>query len=956
MLQQPFPRVLILVAVAVLATPLSAQLVVTPSNTQGWQFTTSSGVGDVPPPAVYLAPGYETPPLGAGSLHLTPGQNGGDNAQARHPGYAGTLLANLTTLSYSNFTEVDGSGDQSPYLILNVDLDGNTGTAGDQTTLHFEPVYQGPTFFPSNPQGPLADDVWQTWDARNGAWWSPSGAVASPPGVGIKSLTTIISENPNAIIINSGVNGGVRIVTGFGAGAWDNFLGAADNFTIGVSGVNTTYDFEPAAATVVTVTTATPDGWTFQVADDDTDTITTGSITIVPGPGTPPMGDGSLQFTLGTEGEDGVQARQIGYDGQFIRDMTDLTYSTYVQQPGSDTQAPYIILDVDLNNDGTRDDFWFFEPAYQTAGFCPSNPQAGVITGAWQTWDAANGCWYSLFGTAGTGPGINVRPLSVLLDAEPDARISTNIPGGSLRIVTGFGDLAWDNFIGNADALTVAFLGNTTTFDFEPIPTIDIADLSLNEGNAGVTNFVFNLTLSEPVSQTVTVAYTVADNSALAADADYTPVSATATFTPGTTTTTITVPVLGDVKFEPNESFFVNLSTPQFATINDGQAIGTILNDDSLPTVSFAADVALPEGNAGTTNFVFTVNLSNPSFQTISVNYTVNPGTATEGVDYADESGTVTFVPGDTSETIEILVLGEMVFEPNETFTVDLSMPANTVIADDQGIGTIQNDDTQPTVSFLANVAQFEGNAGTTNFVFTVNLSNASSLPITVNFTTNPGTATETVDYADNTGVLNFVPGDTSETITVLVTGDLLFEPDETFTVDLPSATNATITDNQALGTIQNDEGTADVSIMKTGPAVTPRDQNVTYTITVTNAGPSTASNVVVTDVLPAGAGFVSATPTQGSCSGTSTVTCNLGSIPDDGTATITLVVTPPQIGSTFTNTATVTNTPELDPTPDNNAGTAFAAIGSSDIPTLSEWALLAMLAALMGLAMVKLR
>jgi hypothetical protein len=71
--------------------------------------------------------------------------------------------------------------------------------------------------------------------------------------------------------------------------------------------------------------------------------------------------------------------------------------------------------------------------------------------------------------------------------------------------------------------------------------------------------------------------------------------------------------------------------------------------------------------------------------------------------------------------------------------------------------------------------------------------------------------------------------------------------------------------------------------------------------------------------------------------------------------AIITLVVTPPSAG-TFTNTATVTNTPEVDPTPGNNAGTQFTAISSSDIPTLNEWMLMALMSALLALAVFKLK
>src|SRR5687767_13254512 len=325
-------RVLVVVLFAV---PSFAQLVVTPSSLQGWQLLPGDGTGNLPPPAVYLAPGFETPPLGSGSLHITPGQDGNDNAQARHPGYAGTLLSNLTALSYSTFVEVDGSGGQTPYLILSID---NTGDGVADASLFFEPAYQTGAY-PGDPvpnQGALVTDTWQTWNALVGGWWVGTGG---PPLV---TLANYAAANPTATIVNSGTGlGGVRIVTGFGAGAWDNFLGAADNFTIGVSGVNTTYDFEPAAATVVTVTIPTPDGWTFQVVDDDggvPDGITTGDISIVTGPATPPMGDGSIEFVLGTEGEDGVQARQIGYDGQFIRDLAELTYSTYVQTPGSGGQ------------------------------------------------------------------------------------------------------------------------------------------------------------------------------------------------------------------------------------------------------------------------------------------------------------------------------------------------------------------------------------------------------------------------------------------------------------------------------------------------------------------------------------------------------------------------------------------------------------------------------------------
>src|SRR5439155_5841312 len=122
-------------------------------------------------------------------------------------------------------------------------------------------------------------------------------------------------------------------------------------------------------------------------------------------------------------------------------------------------------------------------------------------------------------------------------------------------------------------------------------------------------------------------------------------------------------------------------------------------NDDLQPTISIN-DVIVTEGNGGTTNAVFAVSLSSPSSQTITVNYATADGTATVADnDYQNTSGTVTFVPGQTTQTITVLVNGDTKFEPNETFQLVLSGASNATIADSQGIGTIINDDLAPSIS-----------------------------------------------------------------------------------------------------------------------------------------------------------------------------------------------------------------------------------------------------------------
>jgi uncharacterized repeat protein (TIGR01451 family) len=148
----------------------------------------------------------------------------------------------------------------------------------------------------------------------------------------------------------------------------------------------------------------------------------------------------------------------------------------------------------------------------------------------------------------------------------------------------------------------------------------------------------------------------------------------------------------------------------------------------------------------------------------------------------------------------------------------------------------------------------------------------------------------------------------------------------------------------------------ADVSIVKTTTTTqASTGDTIIYTITVSNAGPSPATNVVVTDDLPADLDFVSATPSQGTCNAANPVVCNLGTIAADANATITLQAEVVATSGTITNSASVT----LAEGPGDSSTAPPVAVdapATADIPTLSEWALL-MLAAMIGVAaMLKMR
>jgi large repetitive protein len=222
---------------------------------------------------------------------------------------------------------------------------------------------------------------------------------------------------------------------------------------------------------------------------------------------------------------------------------------------------------------------------------------------------------------------------------------------------------------------------------------LSINDVSASEGDSGATAFTFTVSLSPANAQPVTVDYATVDGTATA-PGDYQAVSATTlTFAPGETSKTVTVQVNGDTNVESDENFVVNLSNPTNAMIADGQGVGTIVNDDLGPPSLSIGDVAISEGDSGTMQGVFTVGLSRPVAQTVTVDWATADGTAVAPGDYQAATGTLTFAPGQTLQTLTVLVNGDTTVEPDETFFVKLSNATNAMIAAGHGQGTIVNDD-----------------------------------------------------------------------------------------------------------------------------------------------------------------------------------------------------------------------------------------------------------------------
>ncbi len=347
--------------------------------------------------------------------------------------------------------------------------------------------------------------------------------------------------------------------------------------------------------------------------------------------------------------------------------------------------------------------------------------------------------------------------------------------------------------------------------------------------------YKFTVTLAAPSSQTVTVDFTTEDDTALAGS-DYLANSGTLTFSPGETSKIISVAIVNDSKFESTEQFFVRLSNATNSSIDDDLAVGAIADNDLAPTLSIN-DVSLLEGNNGMQNAVFTVTLSAASGEPVTVDFATGEDTAIAGEDFNSNTGTLTFASGQTTQTITVAVIGDALYEASEIYFVNLSGATNALINDAQGKGTITNDDGIPKLS-INDVAVTEGTGSAVNAVFTVSLSAASSVPVTVQFATANSTALSPDDYTAASGTVTFSAGQTTQTITVPVIGDSLDEPSQTFFVNLSSATNASIADKQGVCTILDDELSPGLSVSdvivseKTGSVVT-------AVFTVSLSGPS---------------------------------------------------------------------------------------------------------------------
>ena len=305
------------------------------------------------------------------------------------------------------------------------------------------------------------------------------------------------------------------------------------------------------------------------------------------------------------------------------------------------------------------------------------------------------------------------------------------------------------------------------------------------------------------------------------------------------------------------------------ATWSTRSASATI-DDNDGPSLSIANAPVVNEGNSGSVNATFTVTRSAVSPQTVSATFTAADGTATQPGDYAPTTGTVTFAPGDpATKTVTVPVNGDLLDEIDEQFSVGLSAPVDATIAGWTGDSPRSTTTTARTSRSRTPRWRREtpGRACTTS---PSRLSAASPQNVTMDVASANGTALAGDDYeAIAAGQTLTIPaGATSGTVQVATIGDVNDEADETFFVNLSNAVDAAFADNQAVVTIDDDDGVGgagsqlsigDVSVDEGNSGTT----TATFTVTRTlpNGGAATVDYATAGATATSGSDF---TPENG--------------------------------------------------------------------------------------------
>jgi hypothetical protein len=351
--------------------------------------------------------------------------------------------------------------------------------------------------------------------------------------------------------------------------------------------------------------------------------------------------------------------------------------------------------------------------------------------------------------------------------------------------------------------------------------------------------------------------------------------------------------------------------TPVLVAATHGRGIFKI----SVPNISSGItinDVTVNE-NSGTATF--TVTLTGASAP-VSVDYETANNTATAGTDYvAIPTTTLNFIANGT-KTFNVTIINDTLNENDETFYINLTNPINTAITKAQGIGTITDNDPEPSVTLSINNATITEAAGVATI--TATLSAASEKEVTVDLAYSGAATGNGTDYIANTAQIVITAGALTGTATVTAVQDTLDEDNEQVIVDISSITNGTeATPQQVTTTITDDDASPSVTFTAANQASAIENGTLTITLqlsTISGRDISVPFSVNGTSTASVGTDYtITASPVsilKGTTSATITITIVSDNVDEDNETVIVDMGVPTNAsqGATIINTTTITD------------------------------------------------
>jgi hypothetical protein len=389
-------------------------------------------------------------------------------------------------------------------------------------------------------------------------------------------------------------------------------------------------------------------------------------------------------------------------------------------------------------------------------------------------------------GTLVFTPGVTTQTIRVPIKDDATAESSESL---KLKLLS-----ATNALIADAE-VSGAIIDNDTQADSLSPANIVISDATIDESEGVATLFV---TLDKATSSPFTLNYTTVDNSAKGGS-DFRAVSGTLGFAAGDTVQAITIDITDDTLTEAQEQFFVNLSSPS------GPGAVQVQIADASGTVSIGrSDVQVAQPHIETESITvyegdgiaeFVVQLSTASSHTVAVEWNLSSISASSYSDYDYSSGTLTFAPGITTQTIQIALNDDTNIEGNESFQLNLFSPVNAILRDEEAtaIATIIDNDIVNTTPITAavSIGDITVNESTGEATFQIMLDKALADDLVIRYATRDGTAFAGEDYTATSGSLTFAAGDTIGSVTVNVIEDDISEADEYFELNLAALDGA---------------------------------------------------------------------------------------------------------------------------------------------------------------------